>query len=333
MVTNNVLIQKYQGATSGYNQINPLTVDEDLNTRIGFDSGSTSKDIIDYNSQFWWKRRTKIISYYVKQNYISAEDTANECYLCFGSATDSIVLEYSNNYQVNQNGEISLVNPESVSVNLKSAYQNNSEFMQFSRKYVRQKKFQTQQRIIYVPSDVSGCAVQWSSVRYNTGYALWAYKNGSKTGVYEIIPQEEETTGSWGKISSDNIDTYPLIGNQNQADYLFLGNPLKDFADMAKIDAGTYIGTRSSEITLTFDFQPKLVFITVKSGGNSLNGSSLFAVWGTSEISSFYRPVVTGGSLSSSTSVYFTWGDKSFHAANVSGLNVNGTEYYYVAFG
>lgn len=333
--TNNVLIQKYQGATSGYNQINPLTVDEDLNTRIGFASGSTSKDIIDYNSQFWWKRRKYSQIYNLVKTTNKSSDSQYSSssrsyfqanYFCrLFTNVENYKVYYSESVNVNQDtGQIELQNPKYVTTQGKEdTYED--IFSELVGKYVQKIYDSTIERIVFIP-----VGEKITSSTYNNRKYFYAQNT-----TVVCTTKLSQTYGAWETIFSNDENSYPKYDllSTSSDQYFYLGNCLKDWQHQCKIDSGTYIGTRTSEVTLKFEFQPKFVIIAVKTPASSEIGQDLFAIQGATELSQFYRPYGTGGSYYGEAAVYFEWIEKGFHATQVSGLNVNGTEYVYVAFG
>lgn len=346
MAINNVLIQECQGATNGYNQINPLIVDEDLNTRIGFASGSTSKDIINYNSQFWWKRRSienqwffNIVDVSAPTSTSNASQLSKTSLVCGLGATD-LTFKYSDNYTFNQNtGEIVLNNPETFSIDLSDAYNNNYRYTQFNGKYVQQNLNRTVGDILYLSSSVKECVPHTES-GLDGKYYLVPYGDSGVTGVQKLTSTQVDVKGDWEIVKANLETAYPLVGELNGYEYNYIGNPLKDWKNMAKIDQGTYIGTGTGIVSLVFEFQPKMVVISPKVPNNSQYGSSILAVNLTSKYSSFYINAGTGGDWYTTAEISFSWENKKFSATwdfssslNKIELDEINIEYVYVAFG
>ena len=344
MATNNVLIQKYQGATSGYNQINPLTVDEDLNARIGFASGSTSKDIIDYNSQFWWKRKAVGSTFKKTETILSfnRNNLETTCFATWSYSTENqgyVTINYSEAIDFDAGtGKFALKNPSSLRFQ-RIVYGNASVKAtgceNLIGKYVeRVVDGQVNGEICYLPKEYQGNTNTYVN-QYWSGASGHPYALHLEYGGITLLGSVSIQTVSWEKVSSNSCSAYPVIGEQGDYYYEQLGNPVKDWKNMAKIDFGEYMGTGDSEFTLAFEFLPKLVIVVPESGTYSLNisGESLYAVLGSKTYSSFYRTAWTGGSVNSGTIVYFEWKENSFHATNVSGLNQVNKKYQYIAFG
>ena len=353
MATNNVLIQKYQGATSGYNQINPLTVDEDLNTRIGFASGSTSKDIVDYNSQFWWKRRSLNKTYGIQEtawdrdNYSSDKDYYDSAgaYIAFYNRYGpNFSLNYSDEYEISSEGIIILKNPSSINITANASI--NSTIRQtLYGKYIQRITGSYSTTEIPTAIENSICYVPPKS-DFGSYEGLYIATSGSSNDQKYLYANKmiflkayDNTKYSWEDVFSDQENSYPNWGEYDGYYYISIGNPLKDWKNQCKIDTGTYMGTGAGTIQLAFPFQPKMVVVSPKENNNGEYGSSVLAINLTSKYSQFYLNGGTGGSLYSTAPISLSWMDKTFSAtwdfsasSAVKLDNIN-TEYYYVAFG
>ena len=82
--------------------------------------------------------------------------------------------------------------------------------------------------------------------------------------LYEVTSEIE--VGDWEYIRSSNRSAYPDSGVQDGYEYQYLGVPFENLLYISKIETGSYIGTgkygKSNPNTLTFEFAPKIVFLT-----------------------------------------------------------------------
>lgn len=101
---------------------------------------------------------------------------------------------------------------------------------------------------------------------YMEGSDIIANSNG--TPVVSTVTNITTTTQytDWEYLQSTNRNTYPDSGTSGDYEYQFLNIPFENSLDSVKIQTGSYVGTgtygASNPCSLTFDFIPKILWIT-----------------------------------------------------------------------
>lgn len=227
---------------------------------------------------------------------------------------------------------MNLVSPESVKLIYGTT--TSSDIPNIVRKYATYlDEYGKIKGYVYIPES--------STIKYknrNNTYYLYSYPS-----MNIITTRRKDIIREWEYLQSKNKNAYLKNGIQNNAEYQFLGNPLKDFQIQSKIDCGSYIGagdtpSESSPISLTFDFLPKFIFIAPdefqKYGDSN--------VWSNYYNCIFWTPRITKVQ-------FFNYNKNSFRYFNLDGLtfsfydvvgdggyptlNSYGVNYNYVAFG
>lgn len=213
----------------------------------------------------------------------------------------------------------------------------------------------------YFPTD--GAVLAYFQGTAATDPKRIAYLNGSTYSWLLRSSYTEGTTSVWYVDSNGNNDNWyasdyrgirpcfilpttfsatyfvdPSGTIHAEQEYTTAGN----FADLwgnaipvPKIETGSYTGTgtygESNPNTLTFSFDPKIVFIA------AVNQSASVTVWQTSPFVSNQNLALTIASGQSPLVVYLNWGENSVSWYNSSGpiqqMNNNATTYSYVAIG
>ena len=86
--------------------------------------------------------------------------------------------------------------------------------------------------------------------------------------------------GDWEFLQSFDRDAYPDSGEQDGYEYQYLGVPFENAVTAPKIATGSYTGTgtygSSNPNSLTFEFDPKIVFVYHAISGFQIDTSSNF---------------------------------------------------------
>lgn len=95
-------------------------------------------------------------------------------------------------------------------------------------------------------------------------YGVYISANGAKIATAYLNP----IVGDWEYIYDANRNAYPDSGISGNYEYQYLGFPFENAVNPVKIATGTYTGTgtygSSNPNRMTFDFEPKMLFIYSK---------------------------------------------------------------------
>ena len=94
--------------------------------------------------------------------------------------------------------------------------------------------------------------------------AICVYKNtsGKNWGANKYTSQVIGTQPTYSYVSSSNPSAYPDNGaTQDNAQYWYIGQPFTYLPRLGKVEVGSYIGTGSGNVTLTFENTPQFVHI------------------------------------------------------------------------
>lgn len=187
--------------------------------------------------QYWWKRK--------KVTYVEKQEKSDEA--IFGGKTTPIIT-YADSISIDKTtGEISLVNPQTVTLS------SSSEANTLLGKYCKTVDITPEKILKYPDSNVN-----WE---FNTGWPR--YIKG--TPVY-IITSEANIASTAEYVRSSDRNAYPDSGMQDVYKYEYLGIPFENAVTALKVETGSYVGTgtygSSNPNSLTFGFEPKLVFIS-----------------------------------------------------------------------
>ena len=236
-----------QDATAALYGLTPTAVPDDVFSFLG-----------KYNL-YWWKRRTYQSEWVTETENITVNDdnALSWFVITIFDSYGRYDVRYANNIQVSDSGEISLVNPQTVSVDDRDS---GGAINVIAGKYCAQMSYNNGEtgKIFFIPSGQSGN----KKTRGNTYY--WYFSN-----TRNITSKFVEEIGEWEYVQSSNREAYPDSGISGGYEYQFLGVPFKNAVEPAKIETGSYVGTgtygRSNPNTLTFEFSPKLVIVGLSS--------------------------------------------------------------------
>lgn len=266
---------------------------------------------------YWWKRRT-----YQSQWVSESQDitvTNSNCTSWFVmlnfDSDGSYDVRYADSIQVNDDGEISLVNPQTVSVDDRDSA---SVINVIAGKYCAQMTYNNGEtgKILFIPSGQSAK----KETKGNTMY--WYFTN-----TKNITSKFVEEIGEWEYIQSSNKETYPDSGISGGYEYQFLGVPFDNAVTSVKIETGSYVGTgtygSSHRNTLTFNGKPMLVYIGCDDSGPYM-------------VTPFINPSGIGiaASGTQTDSLNATWGENSvsWYGTRSSSYQFNYTQTYnYIA--
>lgn len=190
--------------------------------------------------------------------------TANvSVYITAGSAN---TIYYSDSYKLDGNGNVSLVNPSSVSIAANASGVTSCSVLK--GKYVTNMPVEQQVgNVYYVPANATFS--RSSSTIYTESQCSLVY-------VEKVYTKKDF-------VYSPSRNAYPDDGELNGYKYTFMGVPLDNAVTAPAIATGSYTGTGTSgsgnENSLTFDFVPKALFINVENASDSSvpNMASLFS--------------------------------------------------------
>lgn len=136
------------------------------------------------------------------------------------------------------------------------------------------------------------------------------------TNVYQIL-SEKNTSVEY--LSSSNSSSYPIYNESNNISYRFLGKPSDLYQKAAKIITRSYIGTGVETATISFEYQPMVIFF----GNATFPNTTLFPV---SKYVFYWEPSGQIDELHKSTLTY-----TNNPPSITTEFNDSGTVYYYTA--
>lgn len=300
----------------------------------GLGTGAVPDDVLAwigaYNT-YWWRKRVPAGEQWVEQK---ADITSN---VDGGDIEKGSKFQYSTRIYLSQeNGNITLENPQTYIFTTSNTYQNITEITTLAPCYT----LGGDGKVYYLPEGVSynGISNSSSFSFSNTGgdddyyYVIFvsnttAVKVQKVTSIKKIIP-----AGDWEYLQSSTRSAYPDSGTQDGYEYEYLGIPFDNAVTAPKIETGRYEGSGygpSNPTSITFSFIPKVVILASDSPPivliNPMTAGASSATSDSSKTTNFVDLTVT-------------WSGKavSWHVPSDSTYNgytkqmVSG---YYVAFG
>jgi hypothetical protein len=166
-----------------------------------------------------------------------------------------------------------------------------------------------------------------------TGYAI-VFRSSSNPMPYIVSSQVYNIpAGETTYVHSAERNAYPDSGTVDGLTYSYLGIPFEKTVTAPRVATGSYVGTgtygSSNKTSITFDFVPKVVFISPKD--THTYNAFPYIVGNT-------RFYLQQGSTTVSNAVTWSgtkmsWYTISSGASAESQCNTSGTTYYYVAIG
>ena len=295
--------------------INKDTLLKDATAALyGLGSDAVPDDVLAYlgqYSQYWWKR-TSISDYSPVIGTTSVQVVAE------GGMSGVDTVYCSGTISISSTGIITLDNPVSCGPGTGN-----------EPTVLRGKYFTTTRSgmsgVFYAATDAEAY-VSGGSPLY------WNVECGQVTA--------QQTSEPVDYVHSSDRDAYPDSGESGNYTYQFLGVPFDNAVEAPKIETGSYVGTgtygASNPNTLTFDFEPKVVFIQ----GTSLsNYSGYFGGCFVKNTSA--GPVFMSTENNNNQGAYWAvmteWDGKSFayysKVSNAYQMNLSGGTYTYLAIG
>lgn len=206
----------------------------------GLGSDAVPDDVLEEigkYKQYWWKRK--------KVTYVEKEKSSEQA-ICYGSTVATIT--YADSISIDQlTGAISLVNPQTVTIDSSSTANT------LLGKYCKTVNITPEKILKYPESNVN-----WI---FNSGWP-----NSIRGEPVYIITAEANIANTAEYMRSSSRNAYPDSGMQGGYAYEYLGIPFDNAVTALKHETGSYIGTgtysSSNPNSLTFGFEPKLVFIS-----------------------------------------------------------------------
>lgn len=261
-------------------------------------------------AQHWWQR------YSISYKATVSDSHIREYNLVTGTSKSSTIsVKYGDSVSADASGNIVIENEQTVSV----SWNTYTNFSPVFGKYFRDPN--------------NNKVYKWSSqTNFNRGdlggtYYLYLYY------VNEVFSEKEYTKDTFVQSSSESA--YPEAGEENGYYYQYLGIPFDNAITAPKIATGSYVGTgtygASNPNTLTFDFEPKIVFLA-RDGSEEILGNYA------GHITVFpWTAYLTFRSGSSGYRCTINWNGNTISWYSTSDAtsqgNVSGTTYYYLAIG
>lgn len=267
--------------------LNKATLLKDATAALfGLGADSVPDDVLAWIGKYnlhWWRRRTPAIS-----GYVEKKEKVSKMY---GIVGVSKTVNYAKSIKVDQDsGSISLVSP----TELKCAYGNPSAFMQElcskSPLYFTEKGDNDYETLYYIPSGSTFYDKAWTDAAYTLVGYYNSNNNSMKVNIASLAPTDKRASlvtsvfndgepGEWEYIQSSDRSEYPDSGEQDGYEYQYIGIPFENAASPhVKIVTGSYVGTgkygENNPNSLTFEFNPKLLFITNRQGSGNFYGIS-----------------------------------------------------------
>lgn len=253
-------------------------------------------------------------------------------YFCYGSTSSLNTLYYSSEIEMDDEGNVALVNPTSVNYSYAAGSTARSAI---SGKYVQGFFLSTNtsspSEVIFLLGDTT------DSSCYSQGGSSGKYYEQIKNSFiqYAITTKKSPDEGNSTYVFSDNETTYPIADEDNENFYQYLGKPFDSIKTCPKWAIGSYVGTYSSsanykQITLSFDFTPYWIQINEKE--NFIIGSE----WTTFRNWDSYASSMSANSGTRNV----IWDNNSVTLSRRSGGTtagyppcILGTKYTYICFG
>lgn len=188
-------------------------------------------------NRHWWKCRT------VSEGYVAVPKTVTAV------AVSDSKYYYSDAYTISEDGEFVLTDPETTTMEKATTDLKGKYFM----------KTATGTPMFYAAPDAGTVPVQ---VAGPGGISTVNGLNPVTTYTCEL----STGYGEWRYLSADDRGAFQDIGVVDGLEYVYLGVPFENARDTpVKNQTGSYVGTgtygEENALSLTFDFEPKLLII------------------------------------------------------------------------
>lgn len=229
-----------------------------------------------------WKRRTVEGAYaLVMGGVVQASATNYDSFVHTGAyAATAFDISYADEIEIDDEGNISLVNPSTVSVS-QNDYTNASVL---AGKYFKKELRNGAGNIVvtqyaYVPVGSTPAKLNDAGNVSNGNGQTINFGGAKVVGMAQqiVAAQYSEEYGVWEYVASANGDAYPDCGVSGGYEYVYCGIPFDNAVTAPKFATGSYTGTGTNGSTnpnsLTFDFAPKMVAIAVNTSSNNMTAS------------------------------------------------------------
>lgn len=289
---------------------------------FGLDADAVPNDAFAWlgkYAQHWWKRTAveQVIKYQIS--------TQNSGYAHLRANLSEV--KYSKTVSIDEDtGEIDLVKPVSPT--------STSDLV--NGKYIQNVRVRTADEITYI--------YDTTNIYFIPGYASeggsdYAFFDGASL-FQKVVPVAVEINiGETSYVRSSDRNAYPDSGESDSFEWQYLGVPFDNAVTAPKIVTGSYTGTGTygtgNKNTLTFDFEPKMVFVTGETlDGSNAEISTAWAIFTQTDIMGYGRLNSSFGYtgtlfMTPNWSKTLEWWSTS---ASLQG-NVSGTKYRYIAIG
>lgn len=279
-MSNDILIQQYQGRTSGYNLLSPYFRNKDINNIFGLDETSTNKDLWNwlgkYNQYCWIKRKlpTYILTEKIENlptywNNTSS-DLSKHYYGMYESlyVDDTGVLQGANpiDKEIGYETQTALRETYAELINHPGAYiLDEGDFSGdgVDRTYVLQVPDNPTYAV--APDEYTTTFAGYYDSQNRRYWGAFPLKIDNRCKFFSVTIKKDDNISL---VYSTNKDAFPMKGNLDGYNYIFCGNAFEKMNKMITWETGTYLGTGvygdSSPNSIVFSFIPKIVIITVK---------------------------------------------------------------------
>ena len=283
----------------------------------GLGTGAVPDDVLaelGKYKQYWWRRRD-LGHYVLQETSISAP---RPIYMSYSSV---VTYTYGSSVTINQtDGTVTIDNPQTLTT---QRAPNESVFDPLIGSYYMCDKNMRHPN--------TGADVMFANTLYFIPNGATISNNGEDYYLATAamkISTEKTAPGDWEYLQSSNRSAYPDSGTQDGYEYEYLGIPFDNAVTAAKIETGSYVGTGTYDSghknSLTFDFVPAVLIITMDSANNHYANSG-YIVCNSGGLSGKDGNIAS--TVSGNTVSWYSWNSAQAQ------LNVSNDKYYYVAIG
>ena len=243
--------------------LNKATLLKDATAALfGLGADSVPDDVLAYlgkYAQHWWVKR-KIIYTAVNGPRLASMEFAK-----FYPRNMSFSIPYSSDISIDSNGVVSLKSPSELALTYSTYSQANTLKGKYFNTFSYNSDPVHSKEVYYMDVSESDVTRDSSGVYYIFGAAHLVSSKKSYSSTYELV-------------SANSKDAYPESGEKDGYYYQYIGIPFENLPTAPKIATGSYVGTGkygiSNPNSLTFEFPPKLLFITQYNGDGNFYGAN-----------------------------------------------------------
>ena len=253
----------------GYNKVETLT--DATKSLFGFGASAVPSDVFswvgNYN-QHWWARRFNR-SHYVEvlgelSSTVNIMSVPNSKYTAYAVYYyDSVSFDSNGNFVLGTEHTVTFSYSESTSANvLKGKYF-----------YETSNGTKITSTLYYMPSNAANVTQQIDGSWYRV------------LGSAQVVSKRfVETTEEWEYIQAPERNRYPDTGVVDSVEYRYFGIPFDNAVTAPRIATGNYTGTgtygESNPNSITFNFEPKLVFMVAENNGTTYSPYGNYSRYG-----------------------------------------------------